>query len=341
MINASASSGSRSTFNSSAVTLIVLQLWGNQQEVREQTKHATLLTSLGGSVELQLTAYGGLKPVPFQQAIPQSPGFYPASSTFLQENTTQTFLALLNVTTIEEARKLPSEKVIEANFAQVAESPWGTFTYGPVPDGVFIPTWPALLFNAGAFAQNISVLSTYSVDEGMMFTPFYLTTEQGAKTWLASIHPGAEDGALDYVLQVLYPPIYNGIQPYRSILERLALILTESCFTCNIFYMNMGYKNQTYSYEFQILPAFHGADSPYNWYNGQTASAGFFPRFAEELQEYFVNFVTKGNPNGNGLPFFPIHGVNATINSLRTSGWVVQADPTSNSRCAWWQTSLV
>jgi carboxylesterase type B len=46
-----------------------------------------------GSILHQITAYGGQEPVPFAQAIPQSPGFQPIGLNFVQENTTQNFLA--------------------------------------------------------------------------------------------------------------------------------------------------------------------------------------------------------------------------------------------------------
>lgn len=69
----------------------------------------------GGSIYHQITAYGGHgHRSPFQQAILQSPGWI-AVDEGQQEATLQQFLGLLNVNTIEEARKLPSEKLISAN----------------------------------------------------------------------------------------------------------------------------------------------------------------------------------------------------------------------------------
>jgi carboxylesterase type B len=77
----------------------------------------------GGSILHQITAYGGAKgSVPFQQALPQSPGFVHYVSPSLQENTWNSFLLLCNVTSLEEARKLPSKVVITANSLQVATS---------------------------------------------------------------------------------------------------------------------------------------------------------------------------------------------------------------------------
>ncbi len=37
-------------------------------------------------------------------------------------------------------------------------------------------------------------------------------------------------------------------------------IIQESSFVCNNFYLNTAFGNQTYAYEFQVPPAFHGFD---------------------------------------------------------------------------------
>ena len=81
----------------------------------------------------QITAYGGAKgPVPFQQAIMQSPGFQPFVSNQQQEEIFNSYLALLNVTTIEQARKLPYAALQTANIVQIGlQSAYGSFTFGP------------------------------------------------------------------------------------------------------------------------------------------------------------------------------------------------------------------
>ena len=83
----------------------------------------------GGSIMHQITAFGGLKgPAPFQQAILQSPGFYNVASYEQQEQTFDTFLGLLNVTTLEEVRGLPFEQLQAANVIQVVlNSSFGLF----------------------------------------------------------------------------------------------------------------------------------------------------------------------------------------------------------------------
>jgi cholinesterase len=85
----------------------------------------------GGSVAYQITAFGGTRgKAPFQRAILQSPGYIPTAGNQEQEENFQKFLGLLNVSTLEEARKLPSGVIQTANEFQVRNSKRGSWTYG-------------------------------------------------------------------------------------------------------------------------------------------------------------------------------------------------------------------
>jgi carboxylesterase type B len=85
----------------------------------------------GGSIAHQITAFGGRNgKVPFQRAILQSPGYTPMVGYLEQEVNFQNFLKLLNVSSLEEVRKLPSNVVQAVNEFQVRTSKAGSWTYG-------------------------------------------------------------------------------------------------------------------------------------------------------------------------------------------------------------------
>ena len=115
----------------------------------------------------QITAYGGAKgPVPFQQAVPQSPGFQPLPSNQQQEGTLDAYLALLNVSTIGEARQLPYSALQTANIIHIGlESAYGTFTYGPTVDGDFVPQLPGLLLLHGQYDKSLRLMIGHNADE--------------------------------------------------------------------------------------------------------------------------------------------------------------------------------
>jgi cholinesterase len=85
----------------------------------------------GGSIVHQITAFGGERGgAPFQRAILESPGYIPTTGNYEQEENFQNFLSLLNVSTLDEARRLPSHALQAVSEYQVRNSRNGSWTYG-------------------------------------------------------------------------------------------------------------------------------------------------------------------------------------------------------------------
>jgi len=295
----------------------------------------------GGSIMHQIMAYGGTVPAPFQQAIPQSPGFTPIPSNFFQEEIFQEFLTVLNVKTIEEARNLPSSVLIAANAAQIGlRSKYGSYTYGPVVDGSFAPGLPGKLLLQGAFDKSVKVMVGHNSDEGVYFTDPRVTDDTGLATFIRESFPGVQDSVVNYVIKTLYPAVYDGSQPYKNGLDRTILIISELIFTCNTNYLGRAYGNNTYNYQFSVPPGLHGFDVPYTFYNGVTADRTFNRTVAMALQEYLTSFAQNGVPSGVGFPNFPLYGASATELNLNISGIKSMMDPTDNPRCLYWQKAL-
>ncbi len=121
--------------------------WRRISDGKQRSSHEPAVTDL---LQHQVTAFGGQKPVPFQRAIPQSPALVPLPGIQQQEDTFQQFLSLLNISTLEEARMLPSDKLITANSKQISNAPYATFIYGPAVDGLFSPEIPSKLLLQGS-----------------------------------------------------------------------------------------------------------------------------------------------------------------------------------------------
>ncbi|KAF2769025.1 carboxylesterase family protein-like protein [Teratosphaeria nubilosa] len=300
----------------------------------------------GGSIMHQITAYGGLRgPAPFQQAIPQSPGFMPIVSNQQQESTFQAYLALLKVTSLEQARNLTFTQLQTANIIQVGQSMYGQFTYGPVVDGDFAPALPGELLLHGQYDRNLRVMVGHNADEGLLFTSPFIQNETALTTALLTLLPtlAAWPSNLKYILNTLYPPIFDGSQAmgYTNDIARTAAILSEVVFTCNTFWLDEAFGNKTYGYYFTVPPALHGEDVPYTYYNGGgTSSTVLSTVVALALQDYITTFAETGLPNKAGAPYFQVYGSNATVQDLNITGISQVVDPTANYRCDWWQKAL-
>ncbi|KAK5700038.1 hypothetical protein LTR97_006172 [Elasticomyces elasticus] len=296
----------------------------------------------GGSIMHQMTAYGGNKgPVPFQQAIPQSPGFAPIVSNAQQEQTLNQFLALANVSTIEEARQLPFSALVVANIIQVGGSPYGSFTYGPAVDGDFVPALPGELLLHGQYDKSLRVMVGHNADEGLLFTSPFIQNNSAFAAQVVGELPtlAAYPQTVEYITDVLYPPTFDGSQAmaYTNQIGRAAALVSELIFTCNTFYLNKAYGNDTFAYFFTVPPALHGNDISYTYYNGGPVLA---PQIAIAMQEYITHFAETGSPNEVGVPYFNMYGQNATVQNLNITGITEIMDPTANARCNYWQKAL-
>ncbi|KAJ9299831.1 hypothetical protein DTO271G3_2715 [Paecilomyces variotii] len=296
----------------------------------------------GGSVLHQITAYGGGQGIAFQQAIIQSPGFVPMTNESAQEATLQQFLRIANVSTLEEARNLPSEKLIAANLYQVCvKSPYGTFTYGPVVDGTFAPALPGQLLQDGRFAQHVKVMVGHNADEGLEFTPPASLEDGGFEAYVKEAFPDISPAVLKEITEVLYPPIYNGTYGYTTRVQRLSLAISDLVIQCSTDYLNRAYDNRTYAYWFTVPPALHAQDVSYTFFNGSNSFTGATTdvntTVAIAMQQYITSFVETGVPKSSIGPVFNDHGEKANIMDFSDSGISETLDNTDNPRCRFWQ----
>jgi carboxylesterase type B len=294
----------------------------------------------GGSVLHQITAYGGDNvSLPFHQAIVQSPGWFPIADETQQEETLQDFFTILGVNTIDEARNQSTNRLIAANSNQIKQSSYGTFTYGPVVDGSFVPQFPGQLLEAGSFNHNVTLMVGHNTDEGALFTNPEL---------------GIHSASLDNVLKVFYPDmnekikgyVGNNLYPYPGYyfhenFYRIANATADLVFQCNAEFLARALENQTYAYMFDIFPAFHSIDIYYTFYSGEPNPLVRNETAAFILQDYLTSFIENGKPVSRLGPVFPLYGTQPQGQLLNISQHEIiqQLDPTNNARCAFWQSA--
>ncbi|KAK0105296.1 hypothetical protein ONS95_004320 [Cadophora gregata] len=303
-----------------------------------------------GSIMHQVTAHGGSNgSSPFSQAIMQSPGFPPVPGDTQQVATYKSVISQAqslistDITDVASLRELDFDTLAGLNSIVVARSaPYGTFTFGPVVDGTFVPKLPIVLLSEGKFDTELNVMVSHNSEEGVQSTSPFLTTDAAVAKNLREVFPTANNETIAYILDTLYPAVYDGTYPHTSLFGRASLITADISFTCSTRFLDVAFQNETYPYYFTVPPGFHGGDIAYTFFNGDTTTLNDgLPvqlAIATAMQRYITNFAmsTTGNPNGRGLPFFPQHQSNSTtmVIGLEGIGGVV-VDTTANERCAW------
>ncbi|KAM0511442.1 hypothetical protein ACHAPE_009881 [Trichoderma viride] len=297
----------------------------------------------GGSIMHHITAYGGEKPALFRRAIPQSAGFVPMPGNRAQEQAFDGFLSMLNVTTLDEARNLPSSALQAVNMKQVGNAPYGTFVFGPAVDGSLVRGMPSKLLLQGAYVKGIEVFSSFNKNEGMTFTdPSTYDKEPLFRKQIEAIFPLLSSEDVDFIFGTLYPQVYDGSQPYTDSLGRAQLLIGEAALICNENAMVKAAIKQNlaaFGYEYSIWPAVHGSDQVPLFSNGPTP--GVDPQVSSVLKSLIGGFVSHGSPNKSptGLTA-PPYGHDSSILNILVNASSVIRDPTANKRCDWWQKAL-
>lgn len=262
----------------------------------------------GGSILIHMAAHGGkLGPAPFKNAIPQSPAFIP---TFAQpEDAYSQFLSLLNVTSLAEARKLPSSAIIAANEAQIAlYAPKINYIFGPVIEGPggYISSPVASSFREGKFDTNVAVLAGHNSFEGGIFFEPEVTTDEQFRPWLERSLPGLSKGEVDYLVRELYPPVYNIPETlgYVDVQSRQMALWGEAVIDCNFALVGdtvasagrgrKGGEKKSWVYQFAVKPGFHIQDTKYV-FNDPTSPA-YYTGVQDQMQDMIVEFVKTGMP---------------------------------------------
>lgn len=306
----------------------------------------------GGSIMHQVTAFGSTDKAPFQQALLQSPGFIPIPGNLQQETTFQSILSTAtalfgkNITSVDALRALSTVELQTLNTIVVGESPYGTFTFNPTVDGSFVPALPGVLLSHGQFDNSLNIMLGHNSDEGLLFTNPFITTNADFASFLEEMLPDSSNTTRGFILDTLYPPIFDESLGYTTEVARVALAVSELSFTCNTRYFDLAFNNETFSYFFAVPPGIHGEDVAYTYFNGDTSDLdelvlpAVIGDIALGFQSYLTSFAMNGNPNTVGLPEFPVYGEDATVLVVNTTGFTTMKDTVANLRCDYWQKAL-
>lgn len=302
----------------------------------------------GASIIHQITAYGGAQgPVPFQRAIVQSPGYA------ISVDTSRGLALALDaasrltgrpVTTAEQLGRLDAATLIQVNRAAVNQSTPGSWTYGPVPDGSYVPDLPSFLLRAGRFDAGVQVMPGHNVHEAAAFVPAVDSAARFAAAVRAVVF-GIADAALDHVVTSLYPDDLSGRHGYTTQTGRLTALTDDAAFKCHTRYLGRAsFARPSYNYLFAYPPSVHQQDVAFTWFHGDAAKVTtpgtrVDPVLAVAMQRRFTRFAQTGRPDSDendDEPAWPAYGGGAAVMNFDVPALSVDEEA-PNDRCDYWQ----
>ena len=212
-------------------------------------------------------------------------------------------LAEFGVSTVEELRNVPAEKLVNTRHTNSAMT----------VDGYAITKQPYLTYESGENNEE-KLLNGYNAHEADVFT---FMRKVNAEDYVEALRPvlgdHAEEGA------ALYPPAPMAPDYALAIVEQggdakgsYDKIISAAWFNYSHYNWSRLLSQQgktVYEYYFtkenKGLSANHGGEMPYaygNLFRHAWLYTDEDTALSDTMQAYWVNFVKTGDPNGAGLP---------------------------------------
>ena len=280
--------------------------------------NVTIFGESAGSFSVSAQMASPLAKGLFQKAIGESGGaFFSAGLSFeprsaREEKDAKLVRSKLGVSTLAELRALPAQKLLDAFSPPQSDG----FDFGPDVDGYFLPEPVPAIF-AARKQNNVPLLAGWNHDEAsfeIAFSPQKPTVE----TLKATAQKEFGDQADEFLK--LYPSDSDG-HALRSAQDFAAdRFIAFSTWQWMEAQAKTG-NQPIYRYRFDLGPpadpkapplgAYHSSEIEYVF--GQLDSkAGVAWRpedrqLSQEMQKYWANFARSGDPNGPGLPKWPVY----------------------------------
>lgn len=264
--------------------------------------NVTIAGQSAGSMSVNCLVASPLAKGLFKRAIGESGASFTNGNMSLQQAQDDgiKFAQALHVSSIEELRRIPAEDLLQK--AQGMR--------GPIIDGYVLTGFISDIFRQGK-ENKVDLLTGWNQDEGLLFGPVKSAVDYrkeadekydgDSKTFLA-FYPGANDSEAARSQLDLSRDMIFGVHNYMwaNLQSRSGAAVYVYRFT----------RKVPATGEYVKYGAFHTGEVPYAYDNLKFVDRPWEEtdyHLADVMSSYWANFVTSGNPNGDGLPYWPAY----------------------------------
>jgi para-nitrobenzyl esterase len=282
--------------------------------------NVTIFGESAGSISVSAQMASPLARGLFTKAIGESggalggPGLTPPSREALEQRNVGFAQTAFNTSTLADLRKLSADDILKAATAKTTPPPP---RFGPDIDGYFLPDSVASIYAAGKQA-HVPLLAGWNADEARDRATM-AKTKPTAASFAATAQADFGDNAQRFL--ALYPATtddqalvsagdYAGdrfidYSTWRW-LEAQTITGKTPVYRYRLDLGSPGDKNHK-----AILGAFHSDDIEYVFGTlDSRPEAAWRPedrKLSDQIGAYWTNFAHTGNPNGTGLPDWPVY----------------------------------
>ncbi|KAI8185532.1 Lipase 1 [Colletotrichum sp. SAR 10_75] len=184
----------------------------------------------------------------------------------------------------------------------------GTHPFQAVSGAAIIPRLPSETWESGEW-NHVPALTSFITDEGSMYAPTNLTTDEQAWSWLSNLYPGLDSSDREAFSRLYPDPQADSSSPYvdargqSAQFTRLTAVYGDTSYISAsqeiasrlsaadipVWKLHWNTNNSITPY----LGISHGSDVPYAWAEPDTQ----YPEAGKILAGYYASFVVHGDPN--------------------------------------------
>ncbi|KAJ5001256.1 Lipase 1 [Colletotrichum sp. SAR 10_66] len=206
-------------------------------------------------------------------------------------------------------RKVDVDLIQQTSTALLADYRYnGTHPFQAVSGAAIIPRLPSETWESGEW-NHVPALTSFITDEGSMYAPTNLTTDEQAWGWLSNLYPGLDSSDREAFSRLYPDPQADSSSPYvdargqSAQFTRLTAVYGDTSYISAsqeiasrlsaadipVWKLHWNTNNSITPY----LGISHGSDVPYAWAEPETQ----YPEAGKILAGYYASFVVNGDPN--------------------------------------------